>query len=71
VASVEIYAARGGAPARRVAILPRAGSVRVRARPGARYAFYSIAVDRAGNREAAPARPDAITRALKPLRRRR
>jgi serine protease len=71
VASVEIYAARGSAPARRVATLPRAGSVRVRARPGARYAFYSIAVDRAGNREAAPARPDAITRALKPLRRRR
>jgi serine protease len=71
LASVEVYAARGGGAACRVATLPGAGAVRVRARPGARYAFSTIAVDRAGNREAAPARPDAVTRVLKPPRRRR
>ena len=29
--------------------------------PGKRYAFYSVAVDQAGNRQAAPATPDAVT----------
>jgi hypothetical protein len=33
--------------------------VHVRARHHRRYAFYSIAVDRAGNREPAPGRADA------------
>jgi serine protease len=32
-------------------------------RRGARYAFYTVAVDHAGNRERAPKRPDAhVTR---------
>jgi hypothetical protein len=33
--------------------------VHVPARRGARYAFYSIAIDKAGNRESAPGRADA------------
>ena len=34
----------------------------VKVNPGARYRWYTIAVDKAGNREAAPARPDLSTR---------
>ena len=34
-------------------------TVHVAARRGARYAFYSIAVDKAGNRETPPGRADA------------
>ena len=33
-----------------------------RGEPGRRYAFYSIATDKAGNREEAPLQPDAVTR---------
>jgi hypothetical protein len=33
-----------------------------RGEPGRRYAFYSVAVDKAGNREEAPLQPDAVTR---------
>lgn len=33
-----------------------------RGEPGRRYAFYSIASDKAGNREEAPLQPDAVTR---------
>jgi hypothetical protein len=33
-----------------------------RGEPGRRYAFYSIATDKAGNREEVPLQPDAITR---------
>jgi serine protease len=36
--------------------------VKVSARPGSRYRFYTLAVDRAGNREAIPPRPDLSTR---------
>jgi hypothetical protein len=36
--------------------------VRLRARPGVRYRFYTVAVDAAGNREPAPSRPDLTTR---------
>jgi serine protease len=37
-------------------------SLRVRMRAGSRYRFYTIAVDKAGNREAVPPRPDLSTR---------
>jgi serine protease len=37
----------------------RRTSRRVTLRRGARYAFYTVAIDRAGNRERAPKRPDA------------
>ena len=38
-----------------------ATSMRVRMRAGSRYRFYTIAVDKAGNRESVPARPDLST----------
>jgi serine protease len=37
-------------------------SLRVRMRSGSRYRFYTIAVDKAGNREAVPPKPDLSTR---------
>ena len=37
-------------------------SLRVRMRAGSRYRFYTIAVDKAGNREAVPPKPDLSTR---------
>ncbi len=37
-------------------------SLKVRLRTGSRYRFYTIAVDKAGNREAVPPRPDLSTR---------
>ena len=37
-----------------------ATSRRVTLRAGARYAFYTVAIDHAGNRERAPKRPDAV-----------
>jgi len=39
-----------------------ATSLRVLMRAGSRYRFYTIAVDKAGNREAVPPRPDLSTR---------
>ena len=43
----------------------RRTSRRIRVTPGRRYRFYTVAVDRAGNREAAPARADASVRVLR------
>lgn len=40
----------------------RATRLKVMVRPGSRYRFYTVAVDRAGNREPVPARPDLSTR---------
>jgi hypothetical protein len=37
-------------------------SLSVRMRSGSRYRFYTIAVDKAGNREAVPPKPDLSTR---------
>ena len=34
----------------------------VQMRAGSRYRFYTIAVDKAGNREAVPPKPDLSTR---------
>jgi hypothetical protein len=42
----------------------RAKAKLVRLRPGSRYALYTTAVDRAGNRERPPARPDVTITAL-------
>jgi hypothetical protein len=36
--------------------------MKFRVQRGSHYRFYSIAVDRAGNREPVPARPDLSTR---------
>ncbi len=64
VASWEIWRAVAGGPARRIARLPAAThTLRVRLARGARYRYFSIAVDRAGNREASPPRGDASVRA--------
>ena len=37
-------------------------SLKVAVKPGSRYRFYTVAVDKAGNREAAPAKPDLSMR---------
>jgi len=50
----------GGRPVK--LLVTRKTRVRVHARPGARYAFYVQAVDRAGNVQAFPAKPGARTR---------
>jgi subtilisin family serine protease len=41
---------------------------RVALRPGGRYAFYTVAIDHAGNREAPPAQADARIRRVAPAR---
>jgi hypothetical protein len=56
-----VWRAAGARPARRVATT-RALKRRFRLRAGRSYAFWTIAVDRAGNREAAPGRPDVRVR---------
>ncbi|MBW3652894.1 MAG: S8 family serine peptidase [Actinobacteria bacterium] len=40
----------------------RANRLRVSVRPGVRYRYYTIAVDKAGNREGVPPKPDLSTR---------
>ena len=57
----EVWRAVARAAPRRVAVTART-SLRVRGRRGVRYTFFTIAVDRAGNREAPPSRPDARVR---------
>ena len=54
----QIWRAVGGHAARRLRSTT-SRTVHVAAHRGIRYAFYSIAVDRAGNRESAPGRADA------------
>jgi len=43
----------------------RGTAKRLRVRPGRRYAFFTVAIDGAGNREAPPRRADARTRVLR------
>jgi hypothetical protein len=57
----EIYRSTNRRAYRRIKTT-RATSTKVAVRHGVRYRFYSIAVDRAGNREKAPAAPDLSTR---------
>jgi subtilisin family serine protease len=58
IARFEIWRSLNGGKARRLRSTT-ARTLRVAAHHGARYAFYSIAVDKAGNREHAPGRADA------------
>lgn len=58
----EIYRSANRGAYRRIKTT-RSTRLKVRLRRGSRYRFYSIAVDRAGNREAVPPRPDLSTRA--------
>lgn len=63
VASYEIWrSTRDRAPVR--IARTRRTTHRVKAKPGSTYRFFTVAVDRAGNREDAPGRPDATVRAL-------
>ncbi|HVS28100.1 MAG TPA: S8 family serine peptidase [Solirubrobacteraceae bacterium] len=64
----DVYASRDGGPYNKVAST-QASSLEFAARPGSRYAFYSVATDRAGNREANHAQPDATTAVVAPRRR--
>ena len=64
IRSYRVYARRGSGPARRVAMTARR-SARLRGRPGARYSVWTRALDRAGNLEPAPSRPDAAVRFLR------
>jgi serine protease len=57
----EIYRSTNRRAYRRIKTT-RATSMKLAVRPGVRYRFYSIAIDRAGNREKAPATPDLSTR---------
>lgn len=58
VRATKVYFSVNGRPYR-VLTKTRRKSIVFRARRGKRYRFYSVAADRAGNREAAPADPDA------------
>ncbi len=57
----DLFRSTDRGPYRRIARTPGT-SIRLRAVPGARYRFYTLAVDNAGNREAVPRRPDLTTR---------
>jgi hypothetical protein len=58
---VELWRSANGRAYQRIA-RTRKPTVRLRARPGSRYRFYTVAVDRAGNREPMPSRAGAVTR---------
>jgi hypothetical protein len=57
----EIYRSTNRRAYRRIKTTP-ATRMKLRVHRGWRYRFYSIAVDRAGNREPVPSRPDLSTR---------
>jgi serine protease len=61
VKSVAVFASANGDPFHRIG---KTGKDKIHFRPkaGRRYRFFSVAVDRAGNRETAPGRPDAKLR---------
>ncbi|MCW2996949.1 MAG: family serine peptidase, partial [Solirubrobacterales bacterium] len=61
---VEVWRATNGAKARRVRTTS-AASVRLPVKRGSRYTFFTIAVDRAGNREAVPSAPDTTVRSAR------
>jgi subtilisin family serine protease len=57
----EVYRSANRRPYRRIK-RTRATKLRVAVKPGSRYRYYTVAVDKAGNREAVPPRPDLSTR---------
>ncbi|MCW3009841.1 MAG: peptidase and in kexin sedolisin [Solirubrobacterales bacterium] len=61
IRSFDVYRSIDGRKVKRVARTSRR-TLRLSVRRGPRYAFWAVATDRAGNREAAPARPDARIR---------
>jgi subtilisin family serine protease len=64
IARYEVWRSANGRPARRIASTT-ATRLKVAARRGSRYAFFTVAVDKAGNREPQPTAPDAHTRVLR------
>jgi subtilisin family serine protease len=64
VKSIAVFASANGGPYRRIA-KTRNKRIRFGAKPKRRYRFYSVAVDKAGNREAAPGQADAKVRLKK------
>ncbi|MDX6615272.1 MAG: serine protease [Solirubrobacterales bacterium] len=67
--SVSVFVAKGHGD---YALLDKTSkrSITFKGKRGVKYRFYSLAVDKAGNREAAPARPDSTTLVKRPARRR-
>lgn len=67
VKEVRVYAVAGhGTPRLLGTLAPTETVLRVPVRPGHRYAFYTQAVDNAGNVERRPSSPDAATRVARP-----
>ncbi len=58
IARYELWRSIDGRRARRL-LTTRRTTRRVTVRAGARYGFFTVAIDRAGNRERKPRRPDA------------
>jgi hypothetical protein len=61
VKSFDVYASRDGHPYHRIARTSRK-QMKFRGRRGSRYRFFTVATDRAGNREPRHRKPDATTR---------
>jgi subtilisin family serine protease len=61
IAYYDVYRSTNRGPYKRIAHTSGT-ALNVKMRAGARYRFYTIAVDRAGNREAVPPKPDLSTR---------
>jgi serine protease len=57
----EVYRSANRRPYRRIKRTRRA-SLKLKVKPGSLYRFYTVAIDKAGNREAAPAKPDLSMR---------
>jgi serine protease len=68
VAAYEVYRSTNRGPYRRIK-RTLATKLKVAVKPGSRYRYYTIAVDKAGNREAVPPRPDLSTRVDRARRR--
>jgi serine protease len=64
ISRFEVWRSVDGAAARRIAVTRRR-SLRLHGTPSRTYSFFTRAVDRAGNREARPQRPDARTRVIR------
>jgi serine protease len=64
VRAFELWRSTNGGRFRRIARTARK-SVFARGAPGKRYGFFTVAVDRAGNREARPSRADVTVRVLR------
>ncbi|HEX2086941.1 MAG TPA: S8 family serine peptidase [Solirubrobacteraceae bacterium] len=64
IARYQVWRSVGRRPPVKLTVTRRT-SHRLRVRRGRRYAFFTIAVDRAGNREAPPPKADARTRVLR------